>query len=239
LITKGDLLSLAGVYTIAFLGVMSSFALGNLILKETRTDLKRTYRSSILKVVLAFIATFFGVLGNIRIDVNNLAFFELYFFPAIIIVFSVMYHDYILKFLMRVTKKMPKINNFLNKRFESVVQGKFVVFLHNIHRLHALLRYIDRNETGWHVTIIWCKDPAVDNQARFAELKNTIDVLAKAGVFPHFNITTLYKDVEFGPQIVDEVAKELNVNKNRILIGSIHHYHPFDYDELGGVRIIY
>jgi amino acid transporter len=40
--TGGDLLSLAGVYTIAFLGVMSLFAFGNLILKETRTELKRT-----------------------------------------------------------------------------------------------------------------------------------------------------------------------------------------------------
>jgi amino acid transporter len=37
--TGGNLLSLAGVYTIAFLGVMSMFAFGNLILRETRSEL--------------------------------------------------------------------------------------------------------------------------------------------------------------------------------------------------------
>ena len=48
LLTGGDLLSLAGVYTIAFLGVMTMFSLGNLILKEARSYLKRTYRAPIL-----------------------------------------------------------------------------------------------------------------------------------------------------------------------------------------------
>ncbi len=239
LLSKGNLLALAGVYTIAFLGVMSFFALGNLILKETRTDLKRTYRSSVLKVFLAFVATFFGILGNIRIDVNNLIFFELYFFPALVIVFSVMYHDYILRFLMRVTIRLPRIHNYLIKKFDNIVQGKFVVFLHNIHRLHSLLQYIDRNETGWHITIILCKDADADNVANFKELNDTIATLAKAGVFPHLNISTIYKNKEFGPKVVAEVSRELGISTNRILIGSIHHYHPFDYDELGGVRIIY
>ena len=35
------------------------------------------------------------------------------------------------------------------------------------------------------------------------------------------------------------VSKELRVRKNRIFCGSIHHIHHFDYDELGGVRIIF
>ena len=80
IITHGNLLSLAGVYTISFLGVMSFFAIGNLVLKENRPDLKRTYRAPVIKAGLAFCATFFGILGNIRIDVNNLHFFELYLF---------------------------------------------------------------------------------------------------------------------------------------------------------------
>jgi amino acid transporter len=194
LLSKGNLLALAGVYTIAFLGVMSFFALGNLILKETRTDLKRTYRSSVLKVFLAFVATFFGILGNIRIDVNNLIFFELYFFPALVIIFSVMYHDYILRFLMRITIRLPRIHNYLIKKFDNVIQGKFVVFLHNIHRLHSLLQYIDRNETGWHITIILCKDADADNAANFKELNDTITTLAKAGLNSLFlNIVEILK----------------------------------------------
>src|SRR5947207_13452370 len=91
LITHGDLLSLAGVYTIAFLGVMSLFALGNLILKETRKELKRTYRAPVLAVIVALCATLIGIAGNIRIDPDNLRFFELYFLPSMLIILCVIY----------------------------------------------------------------------------------------------------------------------------------------------------
>lgn len=64
LLTHGELSSLAGVYTIAFLSVMSLFALGNLILRETRSELKRTYHAPIVFIGLAFFATFFGIIGN-------------------------------------------------------------------------------------------------------------------------------------------------------------------------------
>jgi hypothetical protein len=62
--------------------------------------------------------------------------------------------------------------------------------------------------------------------------------LKKAGVFPHLNINLKYVNQHFGPAAIDEVANDLKINKNRILIGSIHHTHEFDYHELGGVRII-
>lgn len=45
IVTKGSLLSLAGVYTISFLGVMTLFGLGNILLKIKRKELKRTYRA--------------------------------------------------------------------------------------------------------------------------------------------------------------------------------------------------
>lgn len=237
LITRGNLLSLAGVYTIAFLGVMSFFAFGNLILKEARTDLKRTYRAPIIKVVVAFLATLFGIAGNVRIDGRNLEFFELYFLPALAIVFLVIYHDYVLKFFLRITRRFPRINSFLKKKFEKIVQGNFVVFVHNVHRLHELLRYVDRNETGWNITLVMCKNG--EGQERFKELNEVLASMKKGGVFPHFNITTIYKDKEFGPSMINEIEKECGVSKNRILIGSIHGHHPFSYDELGGVRIIY
>src|SRR5579885_949245 len=99
LITHGQLLTLAGVYTIAFLGVMTLFAFGNLILKETRKELRRTFHAPVLVVLLAFLTTFFGILGNIRIDTNNLHFFEIYFIPLFLLIFVVIYQDYILSFL--------------------------------------------------------------------------------------------------------------------------------------------
>lgn len=238
LMTHGELLSLAGVYTISFLGVMSLFAFGNLILRETRTELKRTYHAPVLFVVLALLATSFGILGNIRIDPNNLRFFEIYFIPAVIMIFGVIYQDDIVKFLLRFFGKVPGVNKFLRNNFEDMIEGKFVVFIHNVGRLHQILDYINKNETGWNIVLVHCHDKGDKMDKEYDEIKQALPVLKKAGVFPHLNISLMRKNEEFGPEMIDKISKECKIRKNRILIGSIHSSHQFDYDQLGGARII-
>lgn len=240
IITRGELASLAGVYTISFLVVMSSFAFGNILLKQARTELKRTYTAPLLFVMIAFFGTFLGMLGNIRIDENNLHFFEIYFIPAVIIVFIVIYQDYILRFAMKATRRFPRMHMFLFKQFDNLIQGNFVVFIHNIDRLHKILEYINRNETGWNITLVHCRSgSSKESEERFKKLEQLLPELKEAGVFPHLNIRLIYKDKPFGPKVIEEVSRELAIEKNRILIGSIHHTHPFDYADLGGVRIIF
>lgn len=237
-VTKGDLLSLAGVYTIAFLGVMTLFALGNLILKESRTELKRTYHAPRPLVVLAALGTFIGIVGNIQSNPQNLTFFSIYFIPAILIVLSMIYLDAILSFFIKATQGTKnRLNTFLIKNFSDVIAGRFIVFIHNTHRLYEILDYINTNETGHDITLIYCKDGSGSNG--YEEIKEALPYLKKAGVFTHLNITIAYKDKFFDPEIIDEVSKEFKVRKNRILIGSIHHHHKFDYSDLGGVRIIF
>lgn len=238
--TGGDLLSLAGVYTIAFLGVMSLFAFGNLILKETRTELKRTYSAPVFIVLLAFVATFFGILGNIRIDHQNLIFFELYFIPSIVIVMSIIYMDYILRFLLRTTRNFPVINNYIRDHFADVTDGRFVVFVHHEQRLFQALNYIGRNETGWNIQLVVCRsNEHKQRDYTYRQIQQLLPNLQRAGVFAHFNITLDYIDQEFGPEIIEYVSKKYKIRKNRMMIGSIHHTHPFDYSDLGGVRIIF
>ena len=239
-ITQGELLSLAGVYTIAFLSVMSAFALGNLILKESRTELKRTYSAPVFFVLFAFVSTFIGIIGNIFIDHKNFQYFSIYFIPALFIVVAIIYEDLLLKMALRLTKNFPAFHNKLYARFSDVVDGKFVVFIHHISRLHAILDYVNRNETGWNITLVHCKNGdggAYDKS--YEEIKDILPKLKRAGVFPHLNLNLIYKDKPFSPEVIDEIEKELGVRKNRMLIGSIHHYHPYDYSDLGGVRIIF
>src|SRR5258708_1432585 len=240
ILTKGNLLSLAGVYTIAFLGVMTSFAIGNLLLKTTRTELKRTYSAPVLFVIFSFISTAVGIIGNIIIDPRNLLFFAYYFIPSIIIVFGVIYEDYILDVLQRATKPFPKLHRYIQHKFDDLIKGKFIVLVHNTYRIHKILDYINRNETGRNITLVVCRDnEQKDYDKTFREIKEILPFLRKAGISPQFNISLLYKNKPFGPQMIDEVSRELNIRKNRILIGSIHKHHPYEYSELGGVRIIF
>ncbi len=234
IVTKGDLLSLAGVYTIAFLGVMTLFGIGNLILKESRTELKRTYSAPVIIVVIAFTATMLGIFGNIRLDEKNLQFFEIYFIPSLLIVLSMIYKDQILKFAMRATRRYPSVQKYLQTHFNDMIEGKFIFFVRNIDRLYEILDYINRNETGWNIILVHCED-----KKSFEEIKNYLPVLKKTGVHSHFNITPVFKDKSFGAKVIREVSKEFGVHTNRVFIGSIHNHHPFGYEELGGVRIIF
>ena len=74
---------------------------------------------------------------------------------------------------------------------------------------------------------------------RYKEINEKIPVLQEAGVYPKFNITHHYLNLDFGPEAISEASKEFKVRKNRIMIGSIHHFHDFEYSDLGGVRIIF
>ncbi|MBP9691194.1 APC family permease [Candidatus Woesebacteria bacterium] len=234
IITRGELLSLAGVYTIAFLGVMTLFAIGNLILKETRTELKRTYSAPIAIVILAFLATFVGIIGNIRIDQANLTFFEMYFLPSLALVLFIVYQDYVMRFVMKITKNILWVHEYIIRNFNDMVEGKFIIFIHTNSRLYEILDYVNRNEVGWNIILVHCED-----RENFAKIKEMLPVLKAAGVHPHLNITPVFEPGEFGPKLIDSVSKKYGVRKNRIMIGSIHHFHKFDYDELGGVRIIF
>ncbi len=240
LVTKGHLLALAGVYTISFLGEMTFFAIGNLLLKETRKELKRTYRAPVVFVVLAFLGTMIGIVGNVQIDPANLRNFALYFVPLFLLVVAIIYQDYFVRFLLRVSEKITLPQKKLKKYFAQLTDRRFVAFVHSNENLFRILTYIDRNETGRHITLVHCPcDQHTIRGAGTVEIKELIHHLQKTGAFVHLNIDVLFLDMPFGPRAIHEIVKKLRVKENRILIGSIHDFHPYDYAELGGVRVIF
>ncbi|MBT8045285.1 MAG: APC family permease, partial [Verrucomicrobiae bacterium] len=86
LITKGDLKSLAAVYTLSFLSVMALFAIGNLLLKIERASLPRPSRASYLTVLVAMLAVLVAILGNARLNKTYLIVFLEYLVPTILVV---------------------------------------------------------------------------------------------------------------------------------------------------------
>jgi len=237
LVTKGDLLSLAGVYTISFLGVMTLFALGNLILRRTRSELKRPYKAPLFFVIAAFLSTAIGLIGNSIIDIRNDLYFLLYFIPAITFVFAIIYRKDLLRITLPLFRKNRTIYNWVSDRYFHAIRKQYLVFVHHTPHLYNILEYIHRNENGTNILIITCKDKEHGDDSK--KIKNILPCLKEAGVFPHLNIEYTYIDKEFCPKVVDEVAKSYRVEKNKIFIGALHHHNSFDYDELGGVRIVF
>ncbi len=235
LVTKGELLSLAGVYTISFLGVMSLFAVSNLILRHTRSDLKRGYHAFLPFVLLALFSTLIGLMGNINIDPKNTAYFLTYFIPAILLVFAVLYKKDVVKKLLIIFSHISFIRKILEKKYAGYAHERLYVFVYNFDKIQRILNYIHENESGHRITLIHCGDQP---QGFIRRLRDLVDSIQTSGFFPHFRIDTQFIKSKFSPDTVRKFASQHHVPLNKVFIGSIHEHHTFSYDQFGGVRII-
>lgn len=100
LIVRGNLESLAGVYTMSFLSVMSLFAVGNMVMKYKRGTLRRTIYASWPHVILGFILVFIGLVGEIILNVDIIKYFILYFGITFLIVMLMFSRNRVLKLLV-------------------------------------------------------------------------------------------------------------------------------------------
>ncbi len=238
-ITKGVLISLAGVYTISFLGVMTFFALGNLILRETRPELKRTYQGPIIFVILAALATTAGIIGNILIDPHNIFYFAVYFVPALILVQLMIYRDYVLEAVVKITKPFPFIYSRVKPLFDHVTSPRILLFAHHPHKLYHALEYIRRNETSRNITVVFCTEDTEKTNDLLKKFETYLDVFSEAHVFKNLTIDLVVENkIPFGPDVVKNYASRFKMNRNNVFIGQIHDSHQFSFEELGGVRII-
>ncbi len=238
-ITKGDLLSLAGVYTISFLGVMTFFAFGNLMLKKNRPDLKRTYNAPVLFVVCAALFTGIGIVGNIMIDSKNLLYFAMYFLPSFYLVMMMIYRDYILEFALTTTKKIPWLNKKILLLFEHVIHPRIILFAHHPEKLYKSLEYIRKNETSRRITVVFCPAKTENTASLTKKFQEHITFFEEAKIFPDFDLSLeVYEEHPFGPEAIRSLVQRFRISANYVFIGSIHHFHSFSFEDLGGVRVI-
>lgn len=109
--------TLAGVYTIAFLGVMSLFAIGNMLVKYKRKTLPREVKSSWIATIVGLIGVIAGLIGNILFNVTYLEYFALYFSVTVAIVMLMFVRIRLLKFMLYFLSKNP----FFKRDRKSVV----------------------------------------------------------------------------------------------------------------------
>lgn len=237
LVTHGNLLPLAGVYSISFLSVMTLFAIGNIVLRRTRPELKRPYRASLVVVLLAALATTLGLVGNILVDNKNIIYFLMYFVPAMLVIFAMLFQkDFYasLRWLFTVIPIGP-LHRYFDRRFNAIAQTEYYVFIHHTSNLFRALEYIHNNEGGDKVVFVHCKQ---GEAGEHEDIKASIPALKKAGVFAHVQTKFKYLAQPFGPKTVRDFAAKYGVPLSRVFIGSVHESHRFTYEEFGGVRII-
>lgn len=241
LVTKGSLLSLAGVYTISFLGVMTLFGLSNILLKTRRKELKRTYRAGWITIIIAILATSSGIVGNAIIDHNNLLYFMQYFIPTVLVV-VLMYmripiYRTILQLLNNVMVKFLVWRTIVIDRITALTEQRVVLFARggDLRRLHVAFNYIVNNESSRSVVIFHLyPNPGQSDEE---EIKHSLEALEE--IFPTLKVRFVAREGKFGPEIIEAVSKEFGVPANNIFIGAPEDKHAFSIRDLGGVRVIF
>ena len=98
LILEGDVETLSGVYTYAFLGLMILFTCGCMLLKFKRAELPRNIVAPWWTCLLGIVMVALGFLGNLLGDPMILTYFAVYFLVVLVVV-SIMFERI---FLLRI-----------------------------------------------------------------------------------------------------------------------------------------
>jgi amino acid transporter len=240
-LTGGQLLSLAGVYTISFLGVMTLFAIGNILLKVNRRELKRTYRAGWLTVIVGALATMLGIIGNLVIDLRFLWYFAVYFVPAvtggILMYLRIPLLRGVLGLIDRILTRISGWRSGVEKKIDEITNIRVVVFvrLGRLPRLVKAFNYIDRNEDCQNVLIFRLfadHDPDID-----LNLRKNLGVIRE--LYPEMKIEYQARQGKFNPDNVEALSRELEVPRNFMFMGSLTEKQPFSVQDLGGVRVIF
>jgi amino acid transporter len=243
IITKGELEALAGVYTIAFLGVMILFGFGNILLKVNRKKLPRPERAGWISILVAISGILVALIGNVLLNPQDLGIFLNYLIPTLMIVGFMLYRIKILKavlyFINYITPEKSTFFKGINSKIVSKIikinNQEFVFFTNhdNVVNIKKVLQYITDNEHTKRLKIVAVLN---ENNQIAPKLKNDIQVLDRA--FPLIKVQFIEEPGVFGPEKIKELSTRWNIPVNFMFIGSPGDKFPYKLEELGEVRLI-
>ncbi len=241
-VTKGDLKSLAGVYTFSFLAVMALFGIGNLMLKIKRKQLPRPVKAKIIIVVLAIAAVATAFYGNIELNAEAWRTFLKYLIPSVLIIILMLNRSMLVRGSIQVLeyvyapmrRAVILSNRYLSKLHTNINSQEFVFFTKgdDVSILNKVMQYVSENETTKRLKIVNVKKPEDSN----ALLIKDLEVLDRA--YPEIKIEFIEIIGRFGPELIAELSEKWNIPTNFMFIGSPSQRFPYRVSELGGVRLI-
>ncbi len=249
IITRGEVTTLAGVYTISFLSVMLLFVIGNILLKVKRKHLPRPERAPWLGIIVAFIAVSVALIGNIVMepedpnDPANWQVFVYYFVPALVFIMIMLNRTLLLKLLLNIVqyifepirKFFLRLHKGIDRLINEINSQEFVFFTKgkSIANMNKAMLYIRDNEHTKKVKIVKVLKPG---EKPSEELIRNIKILDEE--YPEIDIEFVPVEGEFGPELIRELSKKWNIPINFMFIGSPDEKFPYRLEELGGVRLI-
>jgi amino acid transporter len=242
-ITQGHVQTLAGVYTISFLGVMALFAIGNILLKIKRSELPRHFRAGWLTVLVALTATLVGLIGNVALNPRYFWVFLAYFVPSAGVVTVMLWRTSILKALLFGLRETFKTMRTYNRRFSKAIVRRIdeinnvgVVFFtsgDSRKSLNDAMLYVRDNEQTKRLRVVHVYEKEDDIPPQLSQ-----DLAFLDEVYPEIKIQFITVRGKFGPEMIERLSRDWHIPKNYMFIGSPSGRFPYRISELGGVRLI-
>ena len=229
---------------------MALFAIGNMMLKVKRKKLPRPETANWIAIILALIAVFVALAGNILKTPdegmpNNFLIFSEYFLFAFSLILVMLNRVALLKLILGFVQNifstvlliLRRINRSILNTIDRINSQEFVFFTKgdNIANLNRVMLYIRKNEHTKKIKIV----TVLEKEEPELVEKLTIDLVFLDREYPEIEIEFIHiEGEEFGPQLVKELSKEWNIPINFMFIGSPGMHFPYRLEELGGVRLI-
>ncbi len=243
IITAGEVNALAGVYTLSFLGVMTLFAAGNMLLKVERANLPRKIRASWPTVVTAFIAVSVGLLGNLMAHPEYFRIFIIYFAIAAGAVSIMFWRLDIFRAGLAVSRSAvasirlmsQHVNQSIVEQIDKINSHSVIYFSKggDLAALNRAALYVLSNELTNRMRVVHCFTTEDDICQELAENLQIID-----RIYPRLRIDLVMVKGVFGPELIEQLSHRLGVPKNYMFLGTPDDRFPHNIEDLGGVRLI-
>ena len=220
-IVNGDVDQLGNVYSISFLLVMSSFAIGNMLLKYNRGNLKRGVRASWFTVILALVLVLLALAGVIAKDPTILAVWVIFFIVVLSAVGLMFFRVRLLHIsyyaVLHLSQRAGKPDNPLLGYIQRLVKefsGTPTAFLTKYGRLPVLnqaVLYILSNEEASHLFFVHLYQ---DEALIPPKLLRHVSILDQE--YPALTVELVLVKGQFDVDTVDWISNQLDVSKNMV-----------------------
>ncbi|EAL71471.1 hypothetical protein DDB_G0271894 [Dictyostelium discoideum AX4] len=247
MLVDGDTTTLAGVYTCAFLGVMSLFAIGNMLLKYKRSSLRRDIKSPWIGVLIALFSVILGLISNIIKDDSIVYYFGIYFGVTIFIIMLMFIRARILKLFLFFTQIIlsgagrDRVARWIGDVIKKINSQPVVFFASKDDPAYlnkAILYIRDNEQTNW-VRVVHC----CNEEESTDSFSSTMEFLDKC--YPKIRLDLIRVNAEFNASTVQKISQELKIDLNFCFVSCIKDRDdgdpsmiPVTVGDLGGVRMI-
>lgn len=245
-IVGGDTTSLSGVFAVAFLGSLSTFAVSSIMMKYKRGRLPRQINVSIITSLLTFSALIASLIGNIVIDPQIAEYFVIYFAVVLVVVLAMLKRCWLWKLCYWIYDQMDvlhrqfphfseKVEIFIQRNIKNIRKRPVVFFLKTDepHVMNKAIQYIKKNEDAGVIKFIHFYENLEDIPEDLEKNHRMLDE-----VYPKIQIDLIFVLGEYSPATVDAVSRQLEISKAQMFMACPGDNFKHAFGDFGGVRII-